>query len=329
MLSRSDDARVPAACTAGSWHGRRRAVGVIAGPCRLCGGRTAAALTATDRNREVDGRRFAYDRCLTCATIQLGGVPGDLERYYDDGYHGVPTPGELRAHAVLEAHKVELLRAHVAPGRLVEIGPSYGAFAFAASEAGFDVTGIEMDADCCAFLERTVGVRAIRSAGPEAVLARLPPSRVIAMWHVLEHLEHPGRVLEAAAANLEPGGLLAIAVPNPHALGFRVLRGRWAHLDAPRHLCLVPHATLVERARTLGLELVTTVTDDPFARHCNRFAWEYGLRRRPAVGSSPTPVVRASQVLEKLLAPVERTGLRGSAYTVLFRSALGGAVRGR
>lgn len=290
-----------------------------ASPCRLCGGPTSALLTATDRNREVDRRSFTYDRCATCATIQLSQIPSDLGRYYDAAYHGVPTPEQLRARAAGEAHKVQLLRAHVEPGRLVEIGPSYGAFAAAARDGGFGVTGIEMDADCCAFLEQTVAVRAIRSSQPQVALASLPPSRVVAMWHSFEHMADPRAVLEAAASNLDPGGVLAIAVPNPESLGFRLLRGRWAHLDAPRHLSLVPVATLVARAKALGLEHAATVTDDPFARHCNRFAWEYALRRRPATGPSPASVVRLSQLLQRTLAPIELSGMRSAAYTVLLR----------
>lgn len=296
--------------------------------CRLCGATTSFLLGAHDRNREVDARRFAYERCDACATIQLSDVPGDLERYYDEGYHGVPSPAALRSHVAFEAHKVDLLLAHVSPGRLVEIGPSFGAFALAAREAGFDVTGIEMDPTCCAYLQDTVGVRAIRSSEPEAALAELPPSRVVAMWHVFEHMEHPARVLEAAAGNVEPGGVVVIAVPNPEALSFRLLRRRWAHLDAPRHLCLVPLASLLARARALGLEPVATVTDDPFARHCNRFAWEYALRRRPAGGPSPLPIARLAQVLEKLMAPLERSGLRSSAYTVVLRRPAADPKRG-
>jgi len=304
-----------------------RPVTALPQPCRVCGGATAAALAATDRNRGVDGRSFAYRRCADCATLQLSDVPGDLERYYDAGYHGVPTGAELRSRLAFEAHKVELLLAHTTPGRLVEIGPSFGAFALAAREAGFDVTAIEMDAACCVHLEQTVGVRAVHSSEPAAVLAGMAPSRVIAMWHVLEHLERPIEVLRAAAANLEPGGLLAIAVPNPQSLGLRLMRARWAHLDAPRHLCLVPLEALLGQAHAAGLEPVATVTTDPFARHCNRFAWEYALRRRPAGGPSPALLVRASQVIEKLMAPLERTGLRSAAYTVLLRRPAAGTAR--
>ena len=60
------------------------------------------------------------------------------------------------------------------------------------------------------------------------------------MWHVIEHLRRPWEVIERAAANLQDGGVLAIATPNPRALQFKLLRRRWAHLDAPRHLFLIP-----------------------------------------------------------------------------------------
>jgi hypothetical protein len=128
------------------------------------------------------------------------------------------------------------------------------------------------------------------------------------------------RVLQAAAGALRPGGLLAIGVPNPAAVQFRVLGKRWPHLDAPRHLSLIPHSTLVSRAASLGLEQVAVTTTDRFGRHCNRWGWEYGMRRHPSTGGSSVPMLAAGVAVETLMAPVERTGLRGAAYTVLFRA---------
>ena len=290
--------------------------------CRLCGSATELAFVARDRNREVDEARFVYRRCTVCSVTHLEEVPEDIGRYYSGDYHGMPDAAELGQRAAREAHKIDLLCAHVEPGRLVEVGPSYGAFAFAARRRGFSVTGIEMDAECCAFLEREVGVEAIHSAAPEDILRQLPPSRVIAMWHVLEHVPRPWDVVDAAAANLEPGGVLAIAVPNPESLQFRLLGARWAHLDAPRHQCLIPYPLLVDHARALGLKVAATTLTDPFGLHCNRWGWEYAMRRRPAARPSGLPVVLASHVVEKSLAALERTGRRGCAYTVLFRRPL-------
>jgi hypothetical protein len=191
-------------------------------------------------------------------------------------------------------------------------------FARAASHAGFEVTGIEMDARASEHLRSVVGVSAIDSAVPEEALSTLPPSRAIVMWHVLEHLRRPWAVLEQAADNLEPGGVLAIACPNPQALQFRILGKRWAHLDAPRHLFLVPAKTLEHRAEELGLRLASTTTADPAGRYWNLFGWEYALRRSPR----SRPVSRAStgvaSLINRALAPIERRGEMGCAYTSVF-----------
>ena len=188
-----------------------------------------------------------------------------------------------------------------------------------AVDAGFDVTVIEMDAAMCDHLTTTLGVTALCSSAPHEALAGLPPSRVIAMWHVLEHLPDPWATLDAAAANLEPGGVIVIAVPNPQALGARVLGARWPHVDAPRHLFLIPAATLARRAEHAGLELVLQTSDDQAARHWNAFGWNYALRL-PGSGRFVQHAAQAAGTgIAALLAPIERRDLRGAAYTMVLR----------
>lgn len=287
--------------------------------CPLCGGSSDSFVAARDRNRESSRDVFRYRRCSVCATVFLSNPPADLGSAYVGDYHGIPTPAELRDRAASERHKVSLLTTLIEPGALIEIGPSFGAFALAAREAGFSVTGIEMDSECCAYLSDTVGVTAIQSTAPEEVLPELAPATAVCMWHVLEHVRQPLQVLGAAAGALKPGGVLALAMPNPESIQFRALKARWAHLDAPRHLFLIPLPVLVSHAAAVGLDCVLHTTNDPFGRHCNRFGWEYALRRRPAAAPSGVWTRRASQVLERVAAPAERRDLRGAAYTVVFR----------
>jgi SAM-dependent methyltransferase len=294
----------------------------------MCGGVGTLAVRAWDRNRETTDERFTYDRCEVCATVYLVDVPPDLARYYDSDYHGFGDDGEpeWKGNALLmrsEAYRVELLRRHTAPGRLIEIGAGAGGFASAAHNAGFEVTAIEMNARCCDYLSEQVGVRAICSDQPLQALSRLPAAGAIALWHVFEHLPDPARVLECLAEKLEPGGVLALGVPNPRSLQFRLLGARWPHLDAPRHLCLVPPDALVARASELGLSCVVLTTADPFGLHCDLFGWMYGLHPRPAQGVMSKPFRRGAQALTLALAPIERRGRRGSAVTVLLRKDLG------
>lgn len=285
--------------------------------CPLCDGSTEAAFTTTDRNRALSRERFHYRRCLACDAHYLANVPAELSLYYPADYYGFPEPHELDRDAAQEAPKLALITRHAAPGRLIEIGPGYGAFARAARTAGFDVTGIEMDAECCSHLERVAGVHAIHSDAPDRALEGLESARAIAMWHVVEHLERPWPVLAAAAARLEPGGVLAIAMPNPESLQFRLLRGRWAHVDAPRHLFLIPYPALRAELVELGLEVLEVTSSDPVGIGLNRLGWEYAWRRFPARRSATRPVRRLAAIIETALAPLERRGLSGTAYTVI------------
>jgi 2-polyprenyl-3-methyl-5-hydroxy-6-metoxy-1,4-benzoquinol methylase len=289
------------------------------GACTLCGAALEPALTAHDRNRELSPERFDYARCTACGTLALVNVPADLGRFYPASYYELPDAGAMEGLRGVEQHKVDLLRRFVEPGRLVEIGPGAGVFAYAARRSGFDVTAVEMDERTSAHLRSAAGVEAINSSDPAGVLAGLPPSRAIAMWHVLEHLPDPDAVLAAAAANLEPGGALILGTPNPQALQFRLMGARWPHLDAPRHLFLVPLEALTQRAAAAGLRRVAVTTTDPAGRHWNLFGWEYGLRRRPAQGPPARAVALAALAFTLAMRPIEHRGMLGASYTAVFR----------
>jgi SAM-dependent methyltransferase len=278
---------------------------------------------ATDRNREVSAERFDYLRCRSCGSFFIAVVPADLAGYYREDYYRFDTGGEplwKREQATIDAaaYRVALTARWTAPGHLIEIGSGTGAFAVAAQDAGFDVSAIEMDRRSCDYLNGR-NIRAICSDRPLEVLESLPPARAVALWHVLEHLPNPAQVLEHAAGHLETGGVLAIAVPNPGSLQFRLLKARWAHLDAPRHLCLVPPDALVARAADFGLRCIETTTNDPDGLACNELGWLRGFQSRPALGTSRHGAHLALVATRALLRPFERRGNRGSAVTLLLR----------
>ena len=286
-------------------------------PCRLCGAPSAPAFVVGDRNRGLGPGRFEYRTCSACSAIFIVEPPADLGRYYaPDGYGSADEQisPELEKR---ERAKVELLRPFVPRGRMVEIGPGPGLFTRVAKADGFQVTAIEMDGNYCRHLEDVLGVSVIQSDAPSDVLPTLPPSDAIVMWHAVEHLSDPWAVLESCAENLRVGGVLAISTPNPQSLQFRLLRSRWVHLDAPRHLQLIPLDTLKRRLLERGLRVVETTTTDPVGKELNLMGWERALRS----GSSRTPT-RLSElggiVLTVVARGIERRGLAGATYTALF-----------
>ncbi len=291
--------------------------------CLQCGQPAPLGFTTKDYNRRITNDDFNYYRCISCDFIFLAPLPADLGQFYPTEYYEVPkNEGELAARAEkLQSAKLDVLQRFANKGSLLEIGPAYGLFAFLAKRAGFDVTGIEMDARCCDFLRNTVGIKVVEGSDTLSLLATLPKFDVIVLWQVIEHLPDPWAVLEAAALHLAPGGVLIVDTPNPDAFQFRVLRSRWTHVDAPRHVTLIPAQLLVTFGAKHGLDSIDVSSTGAIARGYNSFGWAFSLKsffKNEGLGNAAHFIGR---VLTKLFSPIERTGMRGSTYTAVFRKA--------
>jgi SAM-dependent methyltransferase len=279
-------------------------------------------LSTRDYNREVSMDTWRYARCEKCGLASMVDVPASLAAYYASGYHTLPATQEaIEASATHERYKIDLVRRFISSGRLLEIGPSWGAFCLLAKRAGFSVEAIEMDPACCEFLEKRIGIRAICRADEAEALEDAAVPDVIAAWHVLEHLRDPWTFLESAARRLAPGGVLVLALPNPQSFQFRVLGRYWAHIDAPRHLHLVPPQVLAARAEALGLKQELCTTKDPGSLGWNTFGWVHSLPHLAGSSWGKRALRFAGQLTSRLAAPIEGREGAGAAYTAVFRKS--------
>jgi 2-polyprenyl-3-methyl-5-hydroxy-6-metoxy-1,4-benzoquinol methylase len=289
-------------------------------PCPHCQANAAHAFQTKDNNRQISSAVFDYYHCTACGLWFLCPIPKDLSRYYPKDYYTIhATLDELAGALSGVRYKIEILRAFAKSGRLLEIGPACGDFALQAKQAGFEVDTIEMDPRCCEFLVKQVGVRATCTADTLGALREAGPYDVIAMWHVIEHLTDALETLAAASARLKPGGVLVIAAPNPEAFQFRILRGWWTHVDAPRHVVLIPLSLLCKHAGQRGLETVLATTDDEGARGWNQFGWERSLGNIVSGNRLRRWMQSMGRFLTRMAMRWDRQEGRGSTYTVVFR----------
>lgn len=286
----------------------------------MCGGATAVAFVTTDRNRRVSAEHFTYRRCVACRTLSLAPAPDDLGRYYPAEYYALPRNRRaLLAAAGPERYKLDIIRRFVGGGRLVEIGPAIGGFTVVAQEAGYNTSAIEMDAACCRFLRAVVGVEVHETADPISALAAHGPFDVVAMWHVIEHLRNPREVLSAAAAALRPGGIVVLAAPNPDAFQFRVFGWRWTHVDAPRHLFLIPVETIVSAGRAAGLEPGLLTTRDAGTLGWNVFGWRESLANFAHGRYARYSLRLVGSAVARTMVTFDRRERNGSTYTLVLR----------
>ena len=290
--------------------------------CPQCRSEASLRCVTRDWNARVSDEPFHYFRCGVCELVWLHPVPADLGRYYTRDYIAYTVPDsvqELRRQARLYAGRLEHVRRWVSSGSLLEIGPSYGAFAFLAKEAGFQVTAIEMDARCCAFLKDVVGIQVLQSSDIQGALATCGLYDVIVIGHAIEHLPDALAVLPALAEHVARGGILALSMPNPDALQFRFFGSYWVHLDAPRHALLIPVRLLDALLGATGMKRVFLTRTDAEAKALNRFGWMCSTRNWLS-----SPVFKYSRfllghLLRLMMGPWENRRDRGSAYTAIYQ----------
>lgn len=289
--------------------------------CPVCSVQGLSFLQAKDYNRRISTEVFQYYKCPSCGLIYLVNVPKDLGKYYPANYYTIPKDREsILANSVHEKYKLEIVQQFKTKGRLLEIGPACGTFAYLAKQSGFDVDVIEMDKQCCHFIQNELGIKAIQSNNSVAVLKEdLLGYDVITLWQVIEHLSDVGETLKVAAEKLLPSGILVISAPNPAAFQFQILGHFWTHLDAPRHLILIPLNLLIQQAQALGLECVFLTTKDRGSLGWNSFGWTVSLKNFFKYQPFKYVAHLAGRLLTQVLIPIERSGRRGSAYTVVFQ----------
>ncbi len=291
--------------------------------CPYCNTESRLYFQSKDYNHNITQEIFDHYRCSQCGLIFIMPVPVNLADYYPESYHFVPESSEhLEEGSKPEHYKIEIVQDFVDNGRLLEIGPSYGSFTYLAKKAGFEVVAIEMNARCCQFLNKVIGVNAINSDDPIEILGQMKPYDVIALWHVIEHLPDPWPILNAICASLKPGGIVVLATPNPSSFQFNIMGCRWPHVDAPRHLMLIPMRLLAKKLEALGMKAELITTTDQGSIGWNSFGWEFFFANLSSQLYFKKILRRIGRLISLLFGPIEKIEGKGSAYTMVFRKSV-------
>ena len=65
---------------------------------------------------------------------------------------------------------------------------------------------------------------------------------ILVTLHMVEHLPEPEHFFREANRVLRPGGILALATPNPQSIGARIMKDKWSGW-CPEHVSLKPPET--------------------------------------------------------------------------------------
>lgn len=212
--------------------------------------------------------QFVKNGCeiLSCGCCGLGRTIApafDSQSYYTEAYfaggHKDGYADYVGSESILRAEFARLLKevtnsTGIREGRLLDVGCAYG---FLLSEAAdrFDVHGVEISGAAVDFC-RSRGLHNVeRGVISEQFFSRHGKFDLIFMLDVIEHLDHPAKVVELLASNLSEGGALVITTGDFSSSVAKFMGKGWRLMTPPQHLWFFTPDSMKMLAEHVGLHV--------------------------------------------------------------------------
>jgi SAM-dependent methyltransferase len=285
-------------------------------PCPRCASVRREALVDTLPNfhNRQDPHRYSFVRCADCGLAYLNPRPINLDACYTDDYvkhHShTPKPAHLRTWSRRLLHRLfldypptpplkrfwkpllqkrwnEYRRNHphmLLPwrgerrGRLLDVGSGAGDKALKYRLMGWNVTGVETDAEAAARARATHGLD-IRAGFLHE--QNLPPESFDAatLMCVLEHVPAPLSLLREVHALLAPGGVLLIDVPHWNSRLREAFGAAWTQYSIPEHWLVPTEADLRAMVEEAGFRV------EWVEHRCSMGLYKTSLKRAAELGT--------------------------------------------
>ena len=248
----------------------------VVADCDYCGSaRWEPILSSMRDDEDVEAMPLAFrslqfrmGRCGDCGLVYLRERPDprDLDVYYPDSYKCF-QPYESRgaimrtlARLVARSKRRQIERL-MPPGTrtLLDYGCGSGTWLSELRNTGctLDLMGTDIFEGPLAAL-REQGIRAFRCDEDDLFDHVAPASvGVVHLFHVIEHVPSPKRLLARLRDALVPGGVIIGQTPNVASYGCRFWGEGWNQWHVPHHFVLFSHDTLARHATAAGLEVVS------------------------------------------------------------------------
>jgi SAM-dependent methyltransferase len=264
--------------------------------CPVCAGSESTPYACGyDYELGTCANRWTFVRCTGCGHVWLNPRPAvaALEtiyppHYYAYNYRDVVNPFALRAKERLDSIKLRgILRAlGRTPASVLDVGCGDGRYLR-------QFNRLDVPADACFGLELDrAAVDRLAESGYPVYCERVEdtdkiPERgidLITMFHVIEHVDDPARVVTRLRNWLAPDGLLALETPNIESLDERLFHESfWGGYHIPRHWNLFSQKTIGDLMHRCGFEVVA------LRYQTGHSFWMYSIHHRLRYGPHAQP----------------------------------------
>ncbi len=176
----------------------------------------------------------------------------------------------------------ELARLRPEKGYLLDVGCSIGQFLDLARTDGWDVEGVELNADAAQVARSEYGLTVQNKKLDECGYA--PETfDVVTLWGVFEHLTDPNGILADIKKVLKKDGHVLFFVPNGHSLIIRMTRELNSTVSGRAHLWYFTPATMSKILQNNGFKTDVEFSVLPQIHEIEHFLRYHTMYREPDI----------------------------------------------
>ncbi|MEY4384283.1 MAG: hypothetical protein RI995_1825 [Bacteroidota bacterium] len=213
----------------------------------------------------VSGEYFKIVQCRNCDFLFTNPRPSAEEagKYYQsENYisHSNTSEGLINTlyhwvRTITLKQKTNWIQPYQKSKELLDIGCGNGHFLQACKQAGWKVSGMELDLKTAEQARKNTGAKIVNHL--EEIKAD-ETFQIISLWHVLEHVYELDQYFEFFKSHLKQDGKLLLALPNPKSHDAEKFKAYWAAYDVPRHIHHFTPKSIELLANKNGFKLTKT-----------------------------------------------------------------------
>lgn len=230
--------------------------------CPYCKSKDSKKLYST---YDIFGSNYYIHYCYVCKAYFLTPNPTieQLAQAYDESYYGEKedkfNPTIEKILNLFRYRRAKRVTKNLSDGsKILDIGCGNGRFLkYLLNFGNFELFGIELEGNSA---KRASQIPEINLKVGALEIDDFPENTfdAISLFHVFEHLTEPRKTLEIINKILKHGGSLTISFPNIDSLQSKIFKGKWLHLDPPRHLFFFKPKDFIDLMKLLGYKVEQT-----------------------------------------------------------------------
>lgn len=214
---------------------------------------------------DIFDNKFTINKCKACNAYFLAPRPTSeqIAQAYDSTYYGEKEEkfSSSLVEKVLDyfrSGRARRVSKYLKTGaKVLDVGCGNGRFLkYLLNYGSFELYGTEMEGNSAK--------RASRIKEINLKTGTLNPDDfkddffdAISLFHVFEHLAEPKETLETISKIVKSGGVAVFSFPNIASFQAKYFKGKWLHLDPPRHLFFFDPKDFIRIMNTYGFSVIS------------------------------------------------------------------------